>query len=218
MKKILASIVLCATIALGVIASWPRPVYAQLRANTTYGVVTIRSFIGNLITMNGVQTIGISGTTVQVAPGGNSIQLIGPIREVGGVATVGATGVPAIVAQSRSTAQTGAVASVATFTPTADGTFEVQANVLVTTATTHNFTVTCTYTDEGGTSRTVTMPFVLVAGSAIVNSVVNTNNAVPYHGIPVQIRDKGTNAITIATTGTFTTVTYNVEGVIKQIG
>ena len=165
-----------------------------------------------------VTLIGIApgSDVVQIAPGGNATQLIGPVTNVNGIPT-GGQGIDTIVAQSRSVAQNGAVASVATNTPTADATMEVQANVLVTTATTHSFTVTCAYTDEGNTARVLTMPFLLVAGNAIVNTVVNTNGAVPYMGIAVQIRAKANTAVTIATTGTFTTVTYNVEGVIKRI-
>jgi hypothetical protein len=132
------------------------------------------------------------------------------------VATAG-LGVPAIYASGRSTAQTAAVASVATFTPAADGSFEVSANVLVTTATTHAFTVTCAYTDEGNTARTATLSFTNVAGTAIVTSIANATGAVPYQGLTIRIRAKASTAITVATTGTFTTVTYNVEATIKQI-
>jgi hypothetical protein len=127
-------------------------------------------------------------------------------------------GVPAIYAAGRSTAQTAAVTSVATYTNTAaDGSYEVSANVLVTTATSHAFTVTCSYTDEGNTARTATMSFSLLAGGAMTTSVANANGAVPYMGIPLTIRSKASTAITIATTGTFTTVTYNVEGFIKRL-
>jgi hypothetical protein len=132
--------------------------------------------------------------------------------------TLAGSGLCAIVADTRSNAQTGAVASVATYTVgTSDHTFIVSANVLVTVATTHSFTVTCAYTDEGNTARTLTMAFLLVAGSAITNTIANAAGAVPYMGIPVQIRAKASTAITIATTGTFTTVTYNVEGLIVQV-
>lgn len=131
------------------------------------------------------------------------------------VATAG-HGVEAIYAHGRSTAQTAAVASVATFTPTADGSFIVSANVLVTTSTTHNFTVTCAYTDEGNTARTLTFNFSSLAG-VFATGIVNTGGAVPYEGVPLHIRVKANTAITIATTGTFTTVTYNVEGSIRQI-
>ena len=117
----------------------------------------------------------------------------------------------------RATAQTAAVTSVATFTlGAADASCEVSANVLVTTSTTHNFTVTCAYTDEGNTARTLTLSFSSLAG-VIATTIINTGGAVPYEGIPMHIRCKASTAITIATTGTFTTVTYNVEGVIKQV-
>jgi len=127
---------------------------------------------------------------------------------------------PSIRATGRATAQTAANASVATFTVgSADASFEVSANVLVTTATTHTFTVECAYTDEGNTARVLTMPFTLVAGSAIVTSVANANGAVPYIGINMHIRAKASTAITIRTqaAGTYTTVTYNVEGLITQV-
>lgn len=116
----------------------------------------------------------------------------------------------------RATAQTAANASVATFTPAADGSFIISANVLVTTATVHSFTVTCAYTDEGNTARTLTLTFSNVGGT-LLTAIANAGGTVPYEGIPLHIRAKGGTAITIATTGTFTTVTYNVEGVIQQL-
>lgn len=118
----------------------------------------------------------------------------------------------------RSTAQSAAVASVVAWTVgSSDGTFLVAANVLITTATTHSFTVTCTYTDEGNTSRTVTLNFSTVAGVISNAAITNVGGTVPYEGVPLQIRCKAATTITIATTGTFTTVTYNVEGSITQI-
>jgi len=118
---------------------------------------------------------------------------------------------------ARSTAQTGANASVTTWTVGAsDGTFLVSANVLVTASTTHAFTVTCTYTDEGNTSRTVTLTLSQLGGT-LGTSVANAAGTVPYEGIPLHIRCKAATTITIGTTGTFTSVTYNVEGSIAQI-
>lgn len=117
----------------------------------------------------------------------------------------------------RATAQTAAVASVATYTlPATDGSFEISANVLITTATIHSFTVTVAYTDEGNTARTLTLPFINLAGTALT-AIANAAGAVPYEGIPLHIRAKASTAITIATTGTFTTVTYSVEAIIRQI-
>lgn len=126
-------------------------------------------------------------------------------------------GVPAIYASVPANAQTAANASVSTYTVgAADGSFEVSANVLVTTSTLHNFTVTCAYTDEGNTARTLTFSFSQLAGT-FVTTITNAGGAVPYEGISLHIRCKASTAITIATTGTFTTVTYNVQGIIRQL-
>ena len=117
----------------------------------------------------------------------------------------------------RATGQTAANASVATYTLGAtDASFEVSANVLITTSSAEAFIVTCAYTDEGNTARTITLNFQLLAGT--IGTAINfANGAVPYEGIPIHIRVKASTAITIATTGTFTGATYNCEGVIKQI-
>lgn len=141
------------------------------------------------------------------------------ITSYDGVNTAG-RGVPVIVAYDRVTGQTAAVASIATYTVgSADATFEVSANVLITTATTHTFTLTCAYTDEGNSARTLTLTFGLVAGGVATTSISNTAGAVPYHGVPVTIRCKAGTSITIASAagGTYTTVVYNAEGIIKQI-
>lgn len=141
---------------------------------------------------------------------------VGKIIQYGNVAAAG-WGVPAIYAEARSTAQTAAVASVATYTvPATDGSFLVSANILVTTSSVHSFTATVAYTDEGNTSRTLTLQFSSLAG-AFVTAIANAAGAVPYEGVPLHIRCKASTTITIATTGTFTSVTYNVEGMIAQI-
>lgn len=119
---------------------------------------------------------------------------------------------------ARSVAQTAAVANVVQWTVGAsDGSFEISANVLITAATTHSFTVTCAYTDEGNTARTVTLNFSTVAGVISNAAITNVGGTVPYEGVPLHIRCKAATTITIATTGTFTSVTYNVEGRITQI-
>jgi hypothetical protein len=169
---------------------------------------------------NGVIDTAASSGLLSLAPtNASSVTLGKKITSYNGTTTAG-LGVEVVVAAGRATAQTAANASVSTFTVgAADGTFEVSANVLVTTATTHTFTVECAYTDEGNTARTLTLPFTLVAGSAIVTSVANANGTVPYMGITMHIRAKAATAITIRTqaAGTYTTVTYNVEGLIRQI-
>jgi hypothetical protein len=163
-----------------------------------------------------------SSTQVILAPSGSDAYVFTSTgaTKVAGVTAVG-LGTPVIVADTRSTGVTNqATASVATFTVgAADGTFEVSANVLVTTSTTHSFTVECAYTDEGNTARTITLPFRLVGDTTALTSSIAAAATVPYNGVAEQIRAKAATTITIRTqaAGTYTAVVYNVEGLIKQI-
>ncbi len=146
-------------------------------------------------------------------------QITSKITAYNGKATAG-NGVAVITAYGRVTGQTAAVASIAAHTVgDNDATYEVSANVLVTTATTHTFTLTCAYTDEGNSARTLTLTFGLVAGGVATTSIANATGAVPYHGVPVTIRCKAGTTVTIASAagGTYTTVVYNAEATIKKV-
>lgn len=126
-------------------------------------------------------------------------------------------GIPAIYGTGRSTAQTAAVGSVATYTVgAADGSFEISTNVNITTSTTHSFSVTVAYTDEGNTARTQTMTFSQL-NATLVSVITDATGAGPYVGVPLRIRAKAATAITCTTVGTFTSVTYNVECAIVQM-
>lgn len=142
----------------------------------------------------------------------------GKLTTYNGVTTAG-WGLVAIQAAGRATAQVAANASVATYTVgAADGSFEISTNVNVTASTTHSFTVTCTYTDEGNTSRTLTLPVSQLTGT-IITAITNVTGVGAYEGVALHIRAKASTAITIATAagGTYTSVTYNVEGIIRQM-
>lgn len=118
---------------------------------------------------------------------------------------------------ARSTAQTAAVASVVSWTVGAnDGSFLVSSNVLVTASVTHSFSVTVSYTDEGNTARVLTLNFSQLTGT-FLTAITNVQGLGAYEGIPLHIRCKAATSITIGSTGTFTSVTYNVEGAITQI-
>lgn len=176
----------------------------EIRANTDY----LGSTGAGIIDLVGSGVINLTPAT--------SLTIAKLVSSYAGVTTAG-WGFPTIYGNGRSVAQTAAVASVATYTlAAADGSFEVSANVLVTTATLHSFTVTVSYTDEGNTARTVTMQLSTLAG-AFVTAITNAQGTVPYEGVPLHLRCKASTAITVATTGTFTTVTYNVEGNIRQL-
>jgi hypothetical protein len=202
--------------------------FRHYRANTLRSVGTVKGLISydadeQTASDNTADTVAFrsaitSGATKYFLKdtGGAQMSTVGKFTTYNNTTTKG-FGVATVVAATRLGGQTAAVASVATYTPPADGTFRVSANVLVTTSTTHNFTVTCAYRDENGTNRTATMTFLLVAGTALTTQIANATGAVPYQGIPIDIRVLGTNQITIATTGTFTTVTYNIDGCIEQI-
>jgi hypothetical protein len=121
-----------------------------------------------------------------------------------------------VAAYSRLTARTAAVASVTAYTVgVVDSSFEVSANVNVTTSTTHSFNVQCDYTDETNTARTLNLVFNDLSGT-LVPQIADASGAIPYSGIPHRIRCKASTVITIKTTGIFTAVTYNIEGIIKR--
>lgn len=133
-----------------------------------------------------------------------------------GVTTVG-WGQPAIYGFGRVTAQVAAAAAFATYTVgAADGSFLISANLLVTASVTNSFTCTCTYTDEGNTSRTLNMTFSQITGT-LLTTITNVTGTGAYEGVPLHIRAKASTAITFATVGTFTSVTYNAEAQITQI-
>lgn len=130
------------------------------------------------------------------------------------VNTVG-WGVPAIYGQGRSTAQTGDVATVATYTVgAADGSFLISCNMNVTAFTAGTQSVRCDYTDETNTARTFVFTLSSIAG--VLGVTVGAVGA--FEGLPVQIRCKAATSITVKTVGTVWTGTYNVEGYITQIG
>lgn len=180
-------------------------------SGTAIGVNLISAFAGNFIDCRA------SGSTsiFQVTSGG-ALTIFGKMASYNGIATVG-WGTPAVYGQARSTAQTAAVASVAAYTVGgADGSFEVSANINVTASTTASFTMTVTYTDETNTSRTATFSFVQAGVPTPIQTITNVTGVGAYAGMPLYIRCKASTAITIATTGTFTSVTYNAEGAITQ--
>lgn len=185
---------------------------ARNLVGTANRVTVTDNGIGLSVQLSGPQDIH-SGASPTFA----GLTLNGKASTYNSVVTAG-LGVPAIYAAGRATAQTAANGSVATYTVgTADGSFNVSANVLVTTSSAENFTVTVSYTDEGNTARTLTLNFQTIAG-AIGTAINFANGAIPYEGLVVHLRAKASTAITIKTaaSGTYTGCIYNVEGIIQQ--
>lgn len=178
------------------------------------GAVVISSTIGTAATSTaiGAGNINTGGT---LTTGGN-VTIGGTVASYNGLATAG-NGVATIQGSGRVTAQTAAAASVMSYTVGAsDASFLVSGNVNVTTSTTHSFTMTVAYTDETNAARTLTMSFQQLAGT-IINTITNVTGAGPYEGVPAHIRCKAGTTVTVATTGTFTTVTYNAEANLTKL-
>lgn len=183
------------------------------------------SLAGNLLNL--AQTWNTSGTPTAVKlnvtdTSSNASSLLMDLQ-VGGtskfkVSKAGFVTAPTLYSATagRATGQTAANTSVATYTVgSADATFVVSANVLVTTSSSEAFTVRVTYTDEGNTSRTVKLSFSASDGT-LTSAIASANGATPYGGVPMHIRCKASSTITIDTAGVFTGCTYNVEGIIQQ--
>lgn len=142
----------------------------------------------------------------------------GAIGGVNGIVASGTVGVPVVVASGRTVGAVAAVASVSTYTVGAsDASFEVSANVDVTTATAHTFTVTCVYTNEANVSQTLTLGFTQLSGATFVTAITNVTGANSYESPVYHLRAKAGTTITVASAagGTYTTVVYNIEGIIK---
>lgn len=167
---------------------------------TTASVVSANGFAGSVATATTTPAITLSTSVTGILKGnGTAIS----------AAAAGADYL-ATSANARATAQTAAV-TLATFTvPAADTTYLVSANVNVTASTAFSFGVTCTYTDETNTSRVLTLSFSNLAGT-FLQTITNVLGAGAYEGIPLHIRAKASTTIIIQSTGTFTTVTYNLE-------
>lgn len=181
------------------------------------GNMTITAGTGNSRTLALQSTTsGGAATTFLTGNADQSINLANKITTYNGIATAG-NGVASIQGAGRVTAQSAAAASVATYTVGAsDASFLVSANVLVTASVTNSFTATCAYTDEASNARTLTLTFSNVGGT-FLTTITNVTGTGAYEGIPLHIRAKASTAITIATTGTFTSVTYNAEGIISKL-
>jgi len=163
----------------------------------------------HMFSVNAVTVGTLSSTGLAVT---GTLTTTGKYTTYNNVATAG-IGVTPVTSAQRSTGQTGTVSLTAYTVPAADSSYEVSDNVNITTYSSGTFTVTCTYTDEGNTSRTLVMNHTNTAGTIATACAA----AGPFSGIPVHIRCKASTTITFATTGTFTSLTYNVEGTIVQL-
>ena len=169
----------------------------------------------NIISLRSNGNVGI-GTTAptQLFSVAEKFQVnsSGLIPKYNNIATTG-WGITAIYGSDRKTGLTGAQA-LATFTVgSADGSFEVSANVNVTAFAVGTFNIQVAYTDETNTAQTLKLNFSTLTGT-IGLAIAATG---PFEGIPVHIRAKAGTTIIVSSTGTFTSLTYNFEESLRQI-
>lgn len=189
-------------------------VFIKSSGNAIMGIRTDGSvFMDDATLINGIEYDGLGALSITAT----SCTFNTKFTTYNSITSAG-LGVSAIYGVGRATAQTATNTSIATYTVGAtDGSFEVSANVNVTTSTLHSFAIQCIYTDETNTSRTLVMPVAQLAGSFVTSGLItNGTGTGPYETPVMHIRCKAGTAITVKTVGTFTTVTYNVEGIIKQ--
>lgn len=160
------------------------------------------------------------GTTVAIIANNlltvqQNLALVKTITQYNNIATQG-MGVPAIYqAPAPLTAQTAAVASIATLTSPNDGAkhvYEVSGFVRITTLGSGNINLQVTYTDSNGAAQTCTIPLCAEAGAFAASATT----ADDYKG-HVTICVNPNTAVTVKTAGTFTGCTYNTGAQIKQV-
>lgn len=160
------------------------------------------------LNLGGITTVGARG----------DIRTISQFQVYDNVATAG-TGVEVIYGAQNVTGQSGAT-TICTYTPAADGTFEVSAQLNVTAATALTTTIAVTYHDVANNARTLVLPVQLTGGTAgtyLSTGTITASGAADFSTATATIRVKAGTSITTATTsGTFTGVTYSASGSIRQ--
>lgn len=184
--------------------------------NLSFGTAGTVTTVNNTLDDGSGHIKAATGYYVSTTPGATGVDGLGNTFSGGMSTAVGIKAPALIVGISRFPAQTAAKALATLTVPGADNTYMVSANVNVTTSTAFSFNVTCTYTDETNTSRTLNLSFSNLAGT-FLQTITNVLGAGAYEGIPLLIRAKAGTTIIIASTGTFTTVTYNIEERIIQL-
>lgn len=201
--------------------------FAEFGHSTTFGSAGTYCILSDgtgstLINAATGKTVNLRNNNADIfVVNGSGVSVIGTNASTGkysnynSVATTG-WGVPALYGAGRVTAQAAANASISTYTcGAADGSFEVSANMNVTAAVALSTTLICSYTDESNTARVMVLPVQQLTGNFITGGLITGTGA--WESVVMHIRCKASTSITIGTAaGTFTSVTYTAEGIIKQ--
>jgi hypothetical protein len=176
-------------------------------AGTTLGTIGVAGNTSGLVT---IQPAAAAGTWTLTVP--TSAGTSGQMLKTDGTGVTSWAGVN--TATGRATAQSGANANILTYTVGgSDASFLISANILITAFTAGTISMTCAYTDESGTTRTLTLNF-----SGIGGTLATTAGAAgAFEGIPLHIRAQASTTIVFATTVSVFTGTYNAESQITAI-
>lgn len=113
------------------------------------------------------------------------------------------------------TGQTAAVSNVITYnTPSPGGTYRIGGYINITAASASTITLKVTYTDENSNSVTQIIPLTLASTGAISTTAVAISN---NSATDIQIRVLGSTAITVLTTVTGVSRTYDVGATIESL-
>lgn len=186
-------------------------------AQTLNGSLTIASLNGPLQANNGVvsatTSVGVlyGGTGLTSAPSFGNI-LVG--NALGGytLTSTSSLGIPPSATSTGSWRnQTGTVASVNTYTPSASSTLMIAISASIRTISAGTLTITCTYTNTDGVSSTATFfPMGLtVAGLSSTGSPALTT---------LPITPLGNTPVTVAATFSGVSINYDIDASILPIG
>jgi hypothetical protein len=121
-----------------------------------------------------------------------------------------------VVASGRVTAQSAANPAIASYTNGgSDSSLGVSMNMNVISASAISATLSCDYTDETNTARTVILPVTHLDGTIVSAGLVITTGVFQTPVVHIRVK-AGTNVVLFTATGTYTSVSYNAEGVIQK--
>jgi len=125
-----------------------------------------------------------------------------------------ATNAPKILFNNRTDAATTALSGFTGIISVgaSDATLVISANINIVSGTAFSFTVYCSYKNESNNTVMATMSFTKTAGTPVV-TITNATGSGSYEGTPMHIRCKAGTPVAISTTGTFTDVVYNADGI-----
>lgn len=96
------------------------------------------------------------------------------------------------------------------------GTYDISCNLYIASGTTYSFSVLVQYNDQGNNAHFITIPLVLASG-ALATTATNVTGSGPYLGVKMRIRNAAGTSILVGTSGTFTSVNYDIECSIEQV-